>query len=145
MCYRVDNRRRSEQTVLVFERRAISKMRIAVTGGREVELTRSEIESLLATLKHLQEGSWAPPVLLHGDCRGVDRQVAKIVEEQLGWEVESWPAEWKRYGRRAGPIRNREMVETAHHLIAFRGGDGTQDCIEAAWELDVEVTEIGRH
>ena len=52
-----------------------------------------------------------------------------------GLEPERHPADWKRYGRAAGPIRNQEMVNLgADVCLAFprEGSRGTKNCMEAA-------------
>ena len=66
---------------------------------------------------------------------------------QLGWRVQSLAAEWRRYGRSAGPIRNRllleqALVEAQAHtspsfsasvlVIAFPGGAGTASLVQQA-------------
>jgi hypothetical protein len=56
------------------------------------------------------------------------------------WAVENgipntrYPADWKRYGRKAGPIRNRLMAENAEALIAIWDGKsrGAMDMIKQA-------------
>lgn len=50
-------------------------------------------------------------------------------------------ADWERYGKSAGPIRNREMAEYADALIAFwdGGSPGTKNMIEVAKELGLGV------
>ncbi len=46
----------------------------------------------------------------------------------------------KRYVANAGPIRNRQMLETKPDgVVAFPGGRGTQDMITAAQEAGVPV------
>ena len=66
---------------------------------------------------------------------------------QLGWRVQSLAADWRRYGRSAGPIRNRRLLEQAlveaqAHIspaftasvlvIAFPGGPGTASLVHQA-------------
>lgn len=57
-------------------------------------------------LRKLAAGS----VVIHGDARGADRMAGAIARE-LGLEERQFPAEWKRYGRGAGPVRNKAMLE----------------------------------
>jgi hypothetical protein len=44
-----------------------------------------------------------------GDAGGVDNVVTRIME-QYPTRLGVWPADWKRYGRGAGPIRNKAML-----------------------------------
>ena len=80
---------------------------------------------------------------------------------QLGWPAEALPADWRRYGRGAGPIRNRELLHTAVQraralarpgfsagvqVIAFPGGRGTASLLAQARRmsaaLPIEVIEV---
>lgn len=63
------------------------------------------------------------------------------------------PAQWSRFGKAAGPVRNRRMLKQAQTLarlasahlvvIAFPGGKGTADCVRRAQELGLQVVEVG--
>ncbi len=46
--------------------------------------------------------------------------------------VMPFPAQWDLHGKAAGPIRNREMAEISHELLAFWDGQsrGTKHMIE---------------
>jgi hypothetical protein len=70
----------------------------------------------------------------------------------LGFIIDSNPADWKKYGRAAGPIRNKEMVMKvikykqigkAVHVFAFHdnlsASKGTKNCIDIASKLGLEV------
>jgi len=49
-------------------------------------------------------------------------------------------AEWEKHGKRAGPIRNRQMLELKPDgVVAFPGDRGTRDMITAAQEAGVPV------
>jgi len=53
-------------------------------------------------------------------------------------------AEWKKYGKAAGPIRNARMLEfKPDFVVAFPGGDGTADMIRQARAAGVEVLDYG--
>jgi hypothetical protein len=51
-----------------------------------------------------------PSVVIQGEARGADR-AARRAAQDLGIPVESYPADWATYGRAAGPIRNRQMLD----------------------------------
>ena len=42
-------------------------------------------------------------LVLHGGARGADQAIASAAD-QLGWPVQALPADWRRFGRGAGPI-----------------------------------------
>jgi len=54
--------------------------------------------------------------VVSGECRGVDKLGEKWAEEN-GIPIKSFPANWERYGKAAGPMRNAEMAEYADSLI----------------------------
>lgn len=53
-------------------------------------------------------------------------------------------ADWKRHGRKAGPMRNQEMLdaEKPDLVVAFPGGKGTADMVRRARAADVPVIEV---
>jgi hypothetical protein len=101
-------------------------------------------------------------LLLHGGARGADAAIARAAQ-QLGWSALALPAEWRRHGRAAGPIRNRELLEqalaraVAHSspgcqvsvlVLAFPGGAGTASlvqqarCMAASSPVPISVVEV---
>lgn len=101
---------------------------IVVTGDRHA--TWKEWGYILAyTL-----GSLGPKdIMIHGNqgyvdvfgvTHGIDTLAWKAVGQQIGCGVEAFPADWKEYGKAAGPIRNQQMVD---RLIDLGGrGYGTE-------------------
>jgi hypothetical protein len=73
------------------------------------------------------------PTLIHGDCDGVDK-FASSVATQLRWSSIAVPAQWHLYGKKAGPIRNQQMIDIyiPHIFLAFPSltSRGTFDCIQ---------------
>jgi hypothetical protein len=53
-------------------------------------------------------------------------------------------AHWKKLGRAAGPMRNRDMAarSDASLVVAFSGGRGTKSMIETAKNAGIEVREV---
>jgi len=73
-----------------------------VTGSR----TWTDTETIRnALLSHALPGA----VLVSGSCRGADR-IAESVWLELGLPIERHPADWDKYGKRAGYVRNADMV-----------------------------------
>jgi hypothetical protein len=70
---------------------------------------------------------------ISGRCSGVDTAAERYAEEK-GFKTLLFPAEWDKYGKAAGPIRNKKMVEAADIVIAFWDGRsrGTRSLIEFA-------------
>lgn len=84
-------------------------------------------------------------VLIHGAARGADSIAdgwAKLHEV----EVIAFPADFKRYGKTGGPIRNTQMITEGKPdiCIAFPGGWGTDDMVKKAREAGLKVYEIDR-
>jgi hypothetical protein len=83
-------------------------------------------------------------LLVHGGCRGADT-LADEVAVSLGIPVRVFPAEWGRYGRAAGPIRNRRMLEHTRPdlVLAFHPdlsrSKGTVDMVRRARAAGVPV------
>lgn len=48
--------------------------------------------------------------VVEGGAKGADTLARKWAEEN-GLPVKEFKAEWRKYGKRAGPIRNRAMAE----------------------------------
>jgi hypothetical protein len=115
---------------------------VVAGGGRDLLWSPQQIAAALVarTSGQLVHG------LLHGGARGADRAIGRAAR-QLGWPVEVLPADWRRYGRAAGPIRNRELLELAISqavalgtaaapvtvlVVAFPGGAGTAWLVQLA-------------
>lgn len=86
-------------------------------------------------------------VVIHGDNGKVDSKTGNVlkgadkiageVAKDLGFKVIAVAPKWDRYGRAAGPMRNREMFELKPDIvIAFHRditkSKGTKDMITAA-------------
>jgi hypothetical protein len=73
--------------------------------------------------------------LVQGGCKGADA-FAKSWAEKRGIRCTTVEADWATHGRRAGPIRNAEMLDMfpAGRLIAFPVGEskGTRGCVKMA-------------
>jgi hypothetical protein len=59
-------------------------------------------------------------------------------------KIKTYEAEWSKYGRAAGPIRNRRMIEEGkpNLVVAFPGGAGTANMTKLAREAGIKVIQV---
>ena len=76
--------------------------------------------------------------VIAGGANGVDT-LAEHWAKKNKIEFVAYPARWDKFGKRAGIMRNHEMVEFCDYLIAFWDGKskGTLDAITYAKQIDV--------
>lgn len=112
-------------------------MRVAVTGGR----TFDDIECVHRTLNAFH-ASYGIDALAHGNASGADTLAGSWAIKHGGLVVK-FDAEWKRFGKRAGPIRNETMLREfkPDMLFVFPGGTGTAHCVSMAKKLGVPMIE----
>jgi len=113
--------------------------RILVTGSRNWDDTETIAEALHLFYRAL--GKDRSIVLVHGGARGADAIAAEIWRNQ-GLPVEAHPADWKTHGRRAGFLRNQEMVRAgADVCLAFIKDDskGATMCANLAEQAGIPV------
>ena len=82
--------------------------------------------------------------IIHGAARGAD-QFAQIYAHALGIPETPYPADWRGKGKRAGILRNLEMLNQKPDLvIAFQvnGSTGTQHTIDEANKRGIPVEVI---
>ncbi len=76
-------------------------------------------------------------VVIQGGARGADSIAAELAKER-GLQVITHEAQWKVYGKGAGPIRNRKMLADSPELVVgfhddiFESSKGTRDMISVA-------------
>lgn len=51
-----------------------------------------------------------PSTVIEGEAKGADT-LARLSAETMGIDVMRFPADWQKYGRAAGPIRNSQMLK----------------------------------
>jgi hypothetical protein len=126
--------------------------RILVTGSRDWEnrnvilLALGEALGELST-RERDEGNpdWRAPenyLLIHGDCPTGADAIADRIWRELGLPVLARPALWKVWGKKAGPLRNKHMVDLGADLcLAFiaPGSRGAAGCAKLAETAGIET------
>jgi hypothetical protein len=92
-------------------------MRILITGSRtwtdKVTIAQAIREAWLVA------GRPYGVVVVHGGARGAD-YIAGVYAKRLGFDVEVHEADWVTFGKRAGYLRNADMVDAgADVCLAF--------------------------
>ena len=116
-------------------------MKIVVGGCRNFHDQEVVFRCLSDFLKEYpEEGEF---IFLSGHCAGVD-QLAEQFAVQNNHPCILFPAEWSKYGRAAGPIRNQKMVDEANYVLAFWDGSsrGTASLIRYAQQCGKPVRII---
>jgi hypothetical protein len=85
-------------------------------------------------------------VVIEGGARGADT-AGKLAAFDLECPIETYRAEWSKYGRAAGPIRNQRVVDEGQPdlaLACYRSvpDRGTADMLRRLEETNVPVERV---
>ena len=114
-------------------------MKVGIVGYRKF----IDYDLFETTVKKWEEENGTIDVIVSGGAPGTDT-MAKFYAEKHNKTFIVFPAEWKKYGRGAGPIRNKLIIENSDRLIAFLSpkSKGTQDSIKKAKKLNLKINVI---
>ena len=110
-------------------------MKVIIAGGREFSNFQLMFEKCEEILKEIEDVE-----IVSGTARGADK-MGEHYASLKKFDVKKFPADWNKYGKAAGYVRNKEMAEYADMLIAFWDGksSGTKSMIDLATERNLEV------
>lgn len=115
-------------------------MRLIIAGGRDF----NDYDVVLHHMNLWLADHQPPTEIICGGARGAD-ELGKWWAFAHRIRVIEFPADWKQFGRKAGPVRNDQMARYANALLAFWDGEskGTANMIEVAARrgLMVKVVE----
>jgi hypothetical protein len=117
-------------------------MKVVVCGSRDWE-SYEEVDAVRKRLFDLPSDT----ILVEGGCDGVDT-MARNLALNMGFEVVTFWAAWKKHGKAAGPKRNIKMLDTGPSLvIAFHNdlskSKGTKHIVREARKRGIETEVIG--
>ncbi len=116
----------------------------AVVGGIDVKTAeQAEAEKNHMTWV-LDRVHFNQPIdeLIHGGAAGADSLAGEWAKAN-NVPVTIFPADWKKYGKLAGYVRNQQMANTHPDLcIAFPGGKGTENMVNVAGKEAIKVMSI---
>ena len=102
--------------------------KVIIAGGRDFNnfsLLKGKCDKILVNQKNI--------VIVSGTANGADKLGERYAAEK-GYRIKRFPADWNKYGKSAGYIRNKQMAEYAYALIAFwdKKSKGTKHMIDLA-------------
>lgn len=114
-------------------------MKVLCCGSREMPQTQWNIKEATRVLSQYQVQT-----IIEGGARGADT-VWRMAGSSISAQVLTFPADWNKYGRSAGPIRNQQMLEEKPDLVlAFKPKNadltrGTGDMVNRALKAGIKV------
>jgi hypothetical protein len=113
-------------------------LRVLICGGRDLD----EIKVMDYLSSYLPRKNIT---IIQGGAKGADLG-AKLFAIKYGIPMKEYKADWNKYGKSAGPIRNREMLNDSNPdvVIAFPGSNGTKNMIDISKKAGIKVIEIPR-
>lgn len=129
-------------------------MRMLITGSREYG-SSGRVHDVVESALMFCNTTGDTLTVVVGDCpTGADLYARQFCEDR-GVVCSVGVADWDTFGKRAGPMRNRAMVQRVARyadtadtvvVVAFfepgAGNRGTTDCVTAAREAGLTVHEI---
>lgn len=111
-------------------------MIVLVCGGRDFQKKSLAFDALDALPFKITK-------VINGAARGADK-ISSLWAKSRGIDYQECPADWNKYGKAAGPIRNSQMLSEfdIEYLIAFPGGTGTEDMIKKTKAAGIPVVRI---
>jgi hypothetical protein len=121
------------------------KFTILITGSRDWDNYKSIQHRILETVSDWLEdnpGYRNKPLhewltVVHGGCpKGADRLADVFARNILKCKVIVYPADWKKFGKRAGPLRNLQMVQKSDASVCLGfikdNSSGAKGCMKVA-------------
>lgn len=112
-------------------------MKIIIAGGRDLDP-----EDVFHSLNWLSYRFEATEIV-SGGAKGAEEGGERWAKF-YNIPIKRFNANWNQHGRRAGPIRNREMAKYADVAVLFPGGKGTESMKREAERFGLEIVELKR-
>ena len=122
-------------------------LRVLVCGGRDMDESEAwnVLERDLKDALGFNLSLWQSEIttLIHGGARGADTGAGNWGKSE-GAKILEFKADWKKHGRAAGPIRNRQMLDNGKPdvVVALPGGKGTANMVSQARGRHLPIIEL---
>ena len=108
-------------------------MKLAIVGGRDYK----DYDKFKRVVDNFIEEYGTPSEIVSGGASGVDT-MAVLYARENGIILTEFKPDWTKYGKKAGILRNTDIVEGSTHVLALptEKSVGTYDSINKAKKLD---------
>lgn len=113
-------------------------VKIIVAGSRsfsDYEMLKEKLDELIRGRKNTE--------IVSGTAKGADLLGEKYARER-GFEIKRFPADWDKFGKKAGYLRNEQMAKYANACVCFWDGNsrGTKSMIDLAEKHNLKTFVI---
>lgn len=113
-------------------------MKVIIAGSRnfnDYKFLCEKCDKILSNQKDIE--------IVSGTANGADK-LGETYAIENNYKLTKFPADWNKYGKTAGYLRNMQMAEYADALIAFWDGKskGTKHMIDLAKQYGLKVRII---
>lgn len=122
----------------------MEKLRILVCGGRHFE-DYNKLKGVLEKELNLKNLTSQDVEIVSGHCKGADMLGERWAKETKA-SVKIFPADWVKYKKSAGPIRNKQMIDYINGfenkmVVAFvsPNSKGTKQTVRLAQKNSIPV------
>lgn len=114
-------------------------MKLAIVGDRNYK----DYKKFTKRVDKFIEKEGRPTLIVSGGARGIDHMAEKYAKKRK-IPTKIFHADWKTFGKAAGPMRNVEIVNECTHVLAFlgEGSKGTASTIRIARNVHKPLTVI---
>jgi hypothetical protein len=114
-------------------------MKLAVVGSRNI--TNEEL--IFDSINSIANGRLDTLTIISGGARGVD-SIAAIWSKQNNVPLIVFTADWKKFGRKAGIVRNNDIIKECDTVLAIWDGKskGTYHSIKLGYSLNKNVVIV---
>jgi predicted Rossmann fold nucleotide-binding protein DprA/Smf involved in DNA uptake len=109
-------------------------MKLAIVGSRNFN-NYEQLKAIVWEFFKIRKGNIPQDIIISGGAKGAD-YLAKKYTEEYKIKYKEFPANWTKYGKAAGPIRNKQIVDACDVVLAFleENSKGTANTVKLAKE-----------
>jgi len=114
-------------------------MKLIIAGSRTINLSIGDFDEYFYQFQFPMEDL----EIVSGRAKGVDL-AGEYYAKECSFPIHKFPADWGKYGKGAGPIRNRQMAEYADALLLIWDGKskGSANMKATMLKLNKPVYEV---